>query len=134
MSISGCYSAALGSAKLLSNGNYTFDAGYIDVSYSPNLGSYPNRKPGVPRTDGCNQLSLVPVEFHVRSVLIPSGPVSNRRSSLKSSLRLLLKNMVFIGARLAVIACCPPRPAFVGCCERNALDTAEFSPVGSTFI
>ncbi len=30
----GAYSGALGSAALLSNGNYTFDAGYINVSYS----------------------------------------------------------------------------------------------------
>ena len=30
----GAYSGALGSAALLSNGNYTFDAGFIDVSYS----------------------------------------------------------------------------------------------------
>ncbi len=30
----GAFSSALGSAKLLSNGNYTFDAGYINMSHS----------------------------------------------------------------------------------------------------
>ena len=67
----GVYSGALGSAALLSNGNYTFQAGFINVSYSQTSEVTPSGSLVYPGTDRYNQLSLVPVEFHVRSVLIP---------------------------------------------------------------